>query len=181
MLRAHNEKIKSEFKGTIIDIETIGDFCGDYDDDDSRQYSKLTPTIFGYITKDELKILCAEGKNALKELQRETTRIMPSLEKPIYAFQCRFERGVLYHCYGVELKIDGELNAYTREWKGDACAELDIPNYGDPFNNSGRECMLAWLRGDYKGASKHNRSCLLKERDILLKRDYRRPDKLRLR
>lgn len=180
MLISHTEKIESEFKGTIIDIETIGKFR-DYNDDDSRQYSKLTPTIFGYITKDELKVLCAKGKSALKELQKKTTRIMPSLEKPTYAFQSRFERGVLHHCYGVELKIDGELNAYTREWKGNACAELDIPNYGDPFNNSGNECRLAWLRGDYESASKHNRSCLLKERDILLKRDYRKPDKLKLR
>lgn len=181
MLISHTEKIKSEFKGTIIDIETIGKFCRDYNDNDSRQYSKMIPVIFGYITKDELKILCAEGKNALKELQKETTRIMPSLKKPIYAFQCRFERGVLHHCYGVELKINGELNAETYEWKGDACAELDIPNYGDPFNNRGKECMLAWLRGDYKSAIKHNRSCLLKERDILFKRNYRKPDKLKLR
>ena len=56
-----------------------------------------------------------------------------------------------------------------------------IPNYGDPFNNSGEECMLAWLRGDYENAIKHNRSRLPKERDILLKRGYRKPDKLRMR
>lgn len=180
MIIVHSEKIKSKFEGTIIDIETIGDFCREYDDDDSRQYSKLVPTIFGYITKDKLKIRCAEGKTALKELQKVVTRILPSLKRPIYAFQCRFERGVLHHCYVVKLKIDGELNARTREWKGNACAELDIPNYNDPFNNVGKECVFAWLRGDYENAIQHNRSCLLKERDILLKRDYRKPDKLRM-
>ena len=180
MIIVHREKIKSEFKGTIIDIESIEDFCREYDDDDSRQYSKLVPTIFGYITKDKLKILCAEGKTALKELQKEIIKLMPSLKRPIYAFQCRFERGVLHHCYGVKLEVDGELNAYTREWKGNACSDLDIPSYGDPFNNSGYECMKAWLRGEYEKTIKHNRSCLLKERDILLKRDYRKPDILKL-
>ena len=181
MMRIHSEKNKLNFKGTIIDIETIGDFCREYDDDDSRQYSMLVPTIFGYITKDKLKILCAEEKTGLDELQEEVTKLIPSLQRPIYAFQSRFERGVLHHCYGVKLKIDGELNKLTREWKGNACAELDIPNYDDPFNNVGKECILAWLRGDYENTIKHNRSCLLKERDILLKRDYREPDKLRMR
>lgn len=179
MLKVHIEKITSNFAGTIVDIETIGDFSN-YDNEDSRTYSKLVPTIFGYITKNKLKILCAEGKTALKELQKEVTKILPTLRRPIYAFQCRFERGVLHHCYGAKLEIDGELNAYPREWKGNACAELDIPNYDDPFNNVGRDCISAWLKGDYENAIQHNRSCLLKERDILLKRKYRKPDKLKM-
>ena len=181
MMRLYSEKNKLNFKGTIIDIESIGDFCREYDDDDSRQYSALIPTLFGYITKDKLKILCAEEKTGLDELQEEVTKLVPCLQRPIYAFQSRFERGVLHHCYGVKLKIDGELNKFTREWKGNACAELDIPNYNDPFNNVGKDCIFAWIRGDYENTIKHNRSCLLKERDILLKRDYREPDKLRMR
>jgi len=181
MLISHSEKIKSDFEGTIIDVESIGSFCRNYPDDDSMQYSKIIPTILGYITKDELKILCAKGKSALNELQKETLKILPFLKKPLYAFQCRFERGAFYHCYDYTLKIDGELNAGSYEWKGDACAKLGIPNYGDPFNNSGNDCRLAWLRGDYENTIKHNRSCLLKERDILLKRGYRKLDKLRMR
>ena len=181
MLISHNEKIESDFKGTIIDIETIESFCREYnEDDDSRRYSKLIPTIVGYITKNELKILCAKGESGLDELKKETTELLPSLEKPLYAFQCRFERAVFYHCYNYTLEFDGELNKASREWKGSACVELNISNYGDPFYNIGKKCVSAWLQGDYENTIKHNRSCLLKERDILLKRNYRKPDTLRM-
>ena len=181
MLMSHNEKIKSDFKGTIIDIETIEPFCYEYPDaDDSRHYSTLIPTTLGYITKNELNILCAEGRSALDELKKETIKLLSSMEKPLYAFQCRFERAIFYHCYNFTLEFDGELNKKPREWKGTACVELGIPNYGDPFYNVGKKCISAWLRGDYENTIKHNRSCLLKERDILIKRNYRKPDKLRI-
>ena len=107
---SHNEKIKSDFEGTILDIETIEPFCWDYPHDDSRRYSKIIPIIIGYITKNELKILCAKGKNALDELKKEAIRLLPSMEKPLFAFQSIFERAVFYHCYNFKLKIDGELN-----------------------------------------------------------------------
>jgi hypothetical protein len=179
MIISHNEKASSNFKGTIIDIETIGDFSK-YDDNDSRQYHKLTPTILGYITKDELNSLCAKGIDALEELKEQTVHILPSLKKPLFAFQSRFERAVFHHSYKIEIKFDGELNNKAREWKGDACSDLGIPNYDDPFNNVGKECNIAWIKGNYDAAIKHNRSCLLKERDILLKRNYRKPDELKL-
>ena len=178
MLIFHNENIDSKFEGTIIDIETIGGFCREHGDDDSRTYSKLVPTIFGYITKDELNIICAKGKTGLENLEKKVIEILPALKRPIYAFQSRFERGVLHHCYNYSLKVDGELNADRYEWKGNACSELNIPNYDDPFNNIGKKCIFSWLRGDYENSLKHNRSCLLKERDILLKRNYRKPDNL---
>jgi hypothetical protein len=179
MIISHNEKIKSPFKGTIIDFETIGDFS-DYEDCDSRRYSKLTPTIMGYITKDELTILCAKGMDALDELREQAVSILPSLKKPLFAFQSRFERGVFHHSYGIRVEFDGELNNRPREGKGYACSELDIPNYDDPFNNVGKDCSIAWTKGNYSDAIKHNRSCLLQERDILLKRRHRAPDELKL-
>jgi hypothetical protein len=179
MIITLNEKTSSNFKGTIIDIETIGDFS-QFADNDSRQYHNLEPTILGYITKNELNILCAKGKDAIDELTEQIVEIVPSLKKPLFAFQSRFERGVFYHSCGIKIQFYGELNKETFEWKGNACAELDIPNYGDPFNNVGKECNLAWTKGDYEKAIKHNRSCLLKERDILLKRKHRKPDGLKL-
>lgn len=36
--------------------------------------------------------------------------------------------------------------------------------------------MAAWDNGGYNEVIAHNRACLLKERDILLKRGYREPD-----
>lgn len=180
MIITHNEKVSSNFKGTIIDVETIGDFSRQFADEDSRRYRNLKPIILGYITENELNILCAKGKDAIDELIERSVMIVPSLKEPLFAFQSRFERGVFYHSCGMQIEFDGELNKETYEWKGNACAELDIPNYGDPFNNVGKECNLAWIRGEYKKAIKHNRSCLLKERDILLKRNYREPDELKL-
>ena len=139
----------------------------------------MKPTILGYITKNELNILCARGKDGIDKLIEQSLEIIPSLKKPLFAFQSRFERGVFHHSCGIQIQFDGELNKETFEGKGKACAELDIPNYGDPFNNVGKDCNIAWTRGDYEQAIKLN-SCLLKERDILLKRTYREPDKLKL-
>jgi len=180
MIISHNEKSKFSFKGTIIDIETIGDFSREFADNDSRQYRGLTPTILGYIAKDELNVLCAKGTSALGELKEKIVEIVPSLKKPLFAFQSRFEQGVFHHSCGIKIKFNGELNKEIYEWKGNACTELDIPNYNDPFNNVGKYCVDAWFKGDYENAIKHNRSCLLKERDILPKRNYREPDELNL-
>jgi hypothetical protein len=180
MLITHKEKVTpASFTGTIIDIETIGPF-ENYPDDDSRQYSKITPTIIGYITKHELNIICAKELENLNELRAETLKLVPSFEKPLFAFQSKFERGVFHHAYGIKLDIHGELNNKPREWKGYACSDLDIPQYDDPFNNDGKLCATAWVNGNHPQAIKHNRSCLLKERDILLKRSYRKPDELNL-
>lgn len=181
MILNHNEKVASNFKGTVIDVETIGEFSREFADDDSRQYRELKPTILGYITKDELNVLCAKGMDALDELKEHITDILPSLNRPLFAFQSRFERGVFHHSCGIQIEFEGELNKETFEWKGYACSDLKIPNYADPFNNVGKDCNIAWMKGDYDSAIKHNRSCLLKERDILLKRKYRKPDKLKLR
>jgi len=40
--------------------------------------------------------------------------------------------------------------------------------------------MYAWQAGEFDKAVAHNRACLMKERDILLKRGYRKPDGLPL-
>jgi len=178
MLLTHSEKNDLPFNGTIIDIESIGDFCRGYCD--SREYKDIIPTIFGYINNCELNILCAKGHNALEELKEKIIKVMPTLRKPLFAFQCDFERGVLFHSYGVIAEFYGELNTEKFEPKRDAIRLLRIPNYDDPFHDNGYECKKAWLRGDYKGSMRHNRSCLLKERDILLKRNHRKPDELKL-
>ena len=72
-----------------------------------------------------------------------------------------------------------ELNQEKYESKSRAVSFLGIPQYNDPFNDNGLLCMNAWLKGQTEKAIAHNRSCLLKERDILLKRGTRKPDKLK--
>jgi hypothetical protein len=125
-----------------------------------------------------LTIYCAKELDDFKELQEIATQFANACTRPLFAFQSKFERGVLYHAYGLELVIDGELNTRTFEKKGNACMELSIPNYDDPFHDDGGLCVTAWLNKTHFQAIRHNRSCLLKERDILLKRGFRQPDPL---
>lgn len=176
MIRHFNEKVSSCFKGTIIDIESYGNFCRGFGD--SREYKDIVPTIFGYINCDELNVFCAEGDSALNELRTEINGLAPTLERPLFAFNCCFEQGVLYHSCAINVIFDGELNKERYEAKRQVVKALGIPNYDDPFNDDGKFCVSAWLNGTYYQAIRHNRSCLLKERDILLKRSYRQPEEL---
>jgi hypothetical protein len=178
MVIVHSEVAKSKFKGTVIDIETVGDFCQGYQD--SREYQKHIPFIFGHIDEDELKVHYVKQGESLRKLKPIITRILPDLERPLYAFNCSFERGVLYHSWGMIIEFDGELNKEKYEGKWKAVQSLEISNYDDPFHDVGKKCCDAWLRGDIRLSMKHNRSCLLKERDILLKRGCRTPDPLKL-
>lgn len=178
MLKIYSEKNDLPFNGTIIDLETIGHFCRYYD---SRDYQELKMTIFGYINNNELKILCAEGQEAIAELNKKTSTIINSLDKPFFAYNCGFEMGVLYHSCGLKIEFNGDLmkeKVIDVKWenKREACAELGVSNYGDPLNGFGGRCSSVWLNGNYEDAIKHNRSCLLSERDIFLKRGCREPD-----
>ncbi len=169
-------KINSEFKGTIVDIETIGRFNRRFRD--SRQYKQIIPVIFGYITHERLSIIYAENKNSISTLQNELKKIITSLERPLYAFNSSFEMGSLYHSLNQKILFERELNEKKYEAKRNAVQVLNIPQYGDPFSDNGLLCMQAWEIGKTEEAIAHNRSCLLKERDILLKRGFRKPDAL---
>jgi hypothetical protein len=63
-----------------------------------------------------------------------------------------------------------------REKKKYAVQNMGIDNYDDPFNDEGRLCISSWQNGEYDKCIKHNRSCLLKERDILIQRGSRELD-----
>jgi hypothetical protein len=178
LLKYYQEELISNFQGTIIDIETIGEFNNRFDN--SRRYRNIIPVIFGCINREGMKIICAENKSSIKLEKQEVRRLLPDLEKPFYAFNSIFEKGVLF--YFLETPIEfRELNKERYENKEEAVRLLGISQYNDPFNGNGKLCMDAWLRGDFKRAIAHNRACLLKERDILLKRGFREPDELELR
>jgi len=115
---------------------------------------------------------------AISELRERTDKIIDSLERPFYAFNSQFERGVLFYNLGKEIDFDGELQE-GRESKANARSYLGIPNYDDPFYDNGYLCMKAWEAGDFDSAIAHNRACLLKERDILMKRGFSTPDELK--
>jgi hypothetical protein len=177
MIKTYTEEMASDFEGTIIDLETIGYFADRYDD--SRRYRKILPVIFGYIHRDGIRILCAEDRDSISELGTEIVKLLDSLKKPFYAFNADFERGVLFHQTGKEVPFERELNLEKFESKKGAVQSLGIPNHGDPCNDNGWLCSQEWLKGRIEHAILHNRSCLLKERDILLKRGFRKPEELR--
>ncbi|MBI4282931.1 MAG: hypothetical protein HY663_00505 [Chloroflexi bacterium] len=177
MILEHKEDISSNFDGTIIDIETVGFFDNQYPD--SRRYKDIQLVIFGFTDKDALHILYATGMRSLPELRERTEQIIEGLEKPFYAYNTDFERSVLFYELGREIDFGGELQE-GRESKKEACRYLGIPNYDDPFYDNGYLCMKAWENGEFERAIAHNRACLLKERDILLRRGFRHPDGLRL-
>lgn len=178
MVFLHEEKTDRAIDGTIIDIETIGDFT-EYNSD-SRRYMKLAPVIFGCINGNSLQIHCAKKLGSLKKLEKIMADELSCLDRPFYAFNSDFERGVFFHALKREVPFERELNKRKFERKADVVAELRIPQHGDPFNDVGLLCSQAWKKGNMKDAIAHNRSCLLKERDILLKRGFRIPDILKL-
>ena len=177
MIIEHKEDISSNFEGTIIDVETTGFFDNQYPD--SRRYKDIQLVIFGFINKNVLHILCAKGMKAVNELRERTGTIIDGLEKPFYAYNTEFERSVLFYELGKEIGFDRELQE-GREAKAKARSYLGILNYDDPFYDNGYLCMKAWENGEFDRAMAHNRACLLKERDILLKRGFRQPDELKL-
>ncbi len=176
MIIEYKQDISSNFEGTIIDIETIGEFFNQYPD--SRRYKAIQLVIFGFINRHGLYIFCAKGIEAISELKEKTEDIIDSLERPFYAFNCEFERSVLFYGLGKKIDFDGELQE-GRESKANARSYLGILNYDDPFYDRGLWCMNAWHNGEFDAAIAHNRACLLKERDILTKRGSRPPDELK--
>ena len=178
MIIEHKEDISSNFEGTIIDIETIGEFLNQYPD--SRRYRDIQLVIFGFINRHALHIFCAKGIEAINELREGTKRIIDSLERPLYAFNSEFEKGVFFYELGKKVDFDGELQKEIFESKVDAVKNLDISNYDDPFYSRGFPCIKAWKDGEFDKAIAHNRACLLKEGDILIKRGFREPDELEL-
>jgi hypothetical protein len=178
MIKIYTETLASDFGGTIIDLETIGDFDDRYDD--SRRYRNIIPVIFGYMNREGIRVLCSEDQSSISELELEIIKVLDSLDRPFYAFNAGFERGVLFKRLRKEVIFDGELNQEKFESKKKAVRFLRIPNYGDPCNDNGLLCSQNWLKGKIEPAILHNRSCLLKERDILLKRGSRKPDRLKL-
>jgi len=178
MIQELVEEAKADFEGTILDIETIGEFDRLYNYD-SRHYRHLQQVILGYINKEKLHIYCARSIEGVEKLRLMTPVIFAGLRRPYYAFNCNFESGVWFHQAGIQIDFDGELQGEPFEAKKNAILLLKISNYNDPFYDQGFKCIKAWRDGDFDKAVAHNRACLLKERDILLKRGHTEPDKVR--
>jgi len=178
MLKLYEETIESDFNGTIIDVETIGYFEWDkYPDRDTRQY-RQSPTIFGFITRDGITIHYVKKKQDIPSLIDAIPEVLSRPPRPYHAFNAPFETAVFYNNCDIHILFDHELNLEQFEGKAKAVRKLGISNYNDPFDDIGKLCMEAWRKGEIEKCLAHNRACLLKERDILLKRGYRSPDEV---
>lgn len=175
-MKTINEPIKSDFEGTIIDLETVGNFSRQYED--SRQYSTIIPVFFGAITKNGIEIQCAEKKSEVPDLLHYIQDVIHKLPRPFHAFNTPFEMGVIFHSLKEKILFEKELNRAKFEAKRMAVRDLKLFNYDDPFNDNGRMFPYAWEKGKMKECIAHNRADLLKEKDILLKRGFREPDGL---
>ena len=176
MIIEHKEDTSSNFEGTVIDVETIGEVLNQYPD--SRRYRDMQLVILGFINRHILHIFYVRERKESTELNEKVVEIINSLERPFYAFNTEFERGVFFHQLGKKIDFDGELQR-GRESKAKARKRLGIPNYDDPFYDRGLWCMNAWHNGEFDAAIAHNRACCLKERDILIKESFRKPDELK--
>jgi len=177
MIQEYTEETKSDFEGTILDIETIGEFDQSCQWD-SRHYRKFKQTILGYIDKNRLHIYCARNMEGIEKLRLLTPELLAGMKRPFYAFNCSFESGVWFNLMGIRIKFDGELQGESFESKKNAILKLRISNYNDPFWDNGQMCIKAWNNRDFEKTIAHNRACLLKEREILLKRGYCEPAKV---
>jgi len=169
MVIFRKELAETGFTGTVIDLESVGDFNDYYFSSDPRRYAFHRATVFGYLTDGGLVQYCAEGMNELPVLVDIINDVLPSLDSPFYALNCHFERGVFVNtCSLVPKPLIDVRGRNLRGSKWAIRGRLGIPKYDDPFDGDGRKCKEEWKKGNYPDCLKHNRACLLIERDILL-------------
>jgi hypothetical protein len=154
-------------KGTIVDIETTGGINFQNSPRDPSYYEDLRPTILGYLTDDLLVQHCAESEEEIEDLIGVMSRTQ--FNEPIFALNTRFERSIFSKFCQRDLWItDVRLGISGSKW--DIRERLGIPTYDDPFEGDSARCDPDWVNGDYENCLRHNRACLLIERDILYSR-----------
>lgn len=163
MIYKKEEQIAQSIEGTIIDFETIGNFS---DASGCERYKNIKPVIFGILEKDIIQISYIKDEKYIPELLDLIKSKIKDLTRPLHAYNCEFEKCIIYYCLGLSLEFH-ELQFLEYMSKKRAVEILGIPNYEDPFKDIGKLCPEAWWKGNYEDCIKHNKACLLKERDIL--------------
>ncbi|MEM2933385.1 MAG: hypothetical protein QXL78_00510 [Methanocellales archaeon] len=178
-LEVFEERNESNFSGSIIHIDTVGNIRNEFTN--SRRYSELSPFIVGLIDRNKLKIMYALDKPSISLFRGRVIALINEFQKPYFAFNATVVQAVLYHFTGQKIDIAGELNRKAFESRLFAIHALNIPQYGDPFSDQDKLCTQAWLKGEIEKCVAHVRACLLKERDIFIKRGFRKPEEIKLR
>ena len=163
-------------EGTIIDLETIGPL---YDVlKGTKRYKEVKPYLSGYLTGNMIVQKYVDKSDhipALLDFIKETN--FGDFQKPLYAFFVEFETGVIYCSTGKRLLFDRELKK-GKGSKEELVKKFGISNYDDPFPGQGIKLIQEFKNGNIEGALRHNRACLLKERDILYRRGYADPPRI---
>lgn len=163
MIFEHEENVDEPIDGTIIDLETIGEFK---DLNDCQRYQDIKPVIYGLLEVNKIEIYYIKTKKDIPELINLIDENIQNLKMPLYAFNCEFERCILSYYLGKTFEFQ-ELQPREKISKEYVCWELGISNFEDPYHGRGILCYQAWLRGEYENCVKYNRACLLKEAEIL--------------
>ncbi|MHA1637592.1 MAG: hypothetical protein ACTSUB_06200 [Candidatus Thorarchaeota archaeon] len=172
----HREQVETTFEGTIIDIETVGEFrrVGGFSplgQDYLGRYKDMKITTVGFLSENELSVFFVKDAESLDNFRKKAISILKTRTAPTYAFNKSFEEGCYFWNSGQEsLHIDNELQSFTGEKKENVVIKLGINKYDDPFHGEGRKCVSAFFQGNIDDIVKHNRACLLKENQILAKR-----------
>lgn len=168
----------SRIDGTIIDIETTGDFQKSPDPGDMQdylvRYEKIKITAVGTLNKNSIMVFVAKGRQSLSRFQEKAIRIMSSAGHPLYAFNKSFEEGCYYWNSGKRmLNIEHDIQKFQFEKKENVVVELGLHQHNDPFHGDGSLCKRAFELGKLHDVIAHNRACLLKEYYIFRKRGAR--------
>lgn len=171
------ESRETPFEGSIVDIETIGDFrkvgsrALPLGSDYLQRYQLMEITTVGILSNGKLSVYVANGQNNLDAFQQTATRKMREATSPLFAFNKAFEEACYYWNSEHKLfNIDYELQKEPFEKKENVVRMLGIDNYDDPFYGEGFKCVGAFRSNDLQSIAAHNRACLLKETQILSKR-----------
>ena len=164
-------------KGTIIDLETIGPIRNGFRD--TRKYKNVRPYLFGYLSGNTIVQKYVEKPDHIPQLVQWIKKAISTnfLQVPLYAFFTEFETGVIYCTTGIKVNFDRELKKGAGG-KESIVKKIGIKTYDDPFPGAGVKCIEEFKRGNIVDCLKHNRACLLKERDILFKRGFIDPNKI---
>ena len=171
--KIRQEQVDCDFEGTIVDFETIGPFTRvssrrlEFGQDFIQKYQKIKITTVGTLSDGVLQIAIALGQEHLDMFGTKALSIISRSDRPLYAFNKPFEEGCLFWISRSMFDFENELQARAMENKERAVQQLKIPSYNDPYRGKGFRCVDAFVKGDLENIAKHNRACLLKERDIL--------------
>jgi len=173
-----------DFEGTIIDIETYGRFDKRFPRSDARVYQNIKPTVFGAFDGNKIIQIYLLSRN-FDEMKNQIKELLKKLQRPYYAFNARFEMGVLSCVFREPITLEYDLQhpqSGYYEKKEFVFQDLLKSNghsehknlFQDPYNGDGYKAIEDWIQfiqlGDERLINRvitHNRACLLKEWYIL--------------